>query len=98
MFRFGERLTRLANLVQAKVDDALTKELQPAPGVPDTVIECFLAADDAEEADTIATDIKAGGRPWSDSAVLCRKRRLIPAIVGASKSATSPSRWSAPAA
>jgi len=82
-FRFGERLTRLANLVQANVDDALTKELQPGPGVPDTVIECFLAADDAEEADTIAEDIKAGGRPWSDSAVLCRKRRLIPAIVAA---------------
>jgi len=82
-FRFGERLARLANLIQAEVDDALTKELRPAKGsdVPDTVIECFLAADDAEEADTIAADIANGGRPWSDSAVLCRKRRLIPAIV-----------------
>src|SRR5205807_9738743 len=46
-FRFGERLARLANLIQAEVDDALTKELRPAPGagVPDTVIECFVAAD-----------------------------------------------------
>ncbi|MBV8985063.1 MAG: ATP-dependent helicase, partial [Acidimicrobiia bacterium] len=84
-FRFGERLARLANLIQAEVDDALTKELHPAPGadVTDTVIECFLAADDAEEADTIAADIAGSGRPWSDSAVLCRKRRLIPAIVAA---------------
>ncbi|MBV9411110.1 MAG: UvrD-helicase domain-containing protein, partial [Acidimicrobiia bacterium] len=48
-FRFGERLARLANLIQAEVDDALTKELRPAEGagVPDTAIECFLAADDA---------------------------------------------------
>ncbi|HEV3352247.1 MAG TPA: ATP-dependent DNA helicase [Acidimicrobiales bacterium] len=82
-FRFGERLTRLANLIQAEVDDALTKELRPAPGVPDTVIECFLAADDAEEAATIADDIASSRRSWGDSAVLCRKRRLIPAIVAA---------------
>jgi DNA helicase II / ATP-dependent DNA helicase PcrA len=83
-FRFGERLARLANLIQAEVDDALTKELRPADGdVPDTVIDCFLASDDAEEADTIADDIANGERPWSDNAVLCRKRRLIPGIVAA---------------
>jgi DNA helicase-2/ATP-dependent DNA helicase PcrA len=84
-FRFGERLARLANLIQAEVDDALTKELRPAAdaGIPDTVIECFLASDDAEEAATIADYIAASGRPWSDSAVLCRKRRLIPAVVAA---------------
>src|SRR5439155_22265515 len=84
-FRFGDRLARLANRIQAEVDDALTKELHPAPGagVPDTVVECFLAADDAEEAATIADDIKSAGRPWSDSAILCRKRRLIPAVVAA---------------
>src|SRR5437764_13911974 len=82
-FRFGERLATLANLIQSRVDDALTKELRPAPGTPDTVIECLLAADDAEEADTIAADIASAGRRWSDSAVLCRKRRLIPAIVAA---------------
>ena len=89
-FRFGDRLARLANLIQAEVDDALTKELRPNQGAapcPDTFIECFLAADDAEEADTIAAGIAAdhdaAGRRWSDSAVLCRKRRLIPAIVAA---------------
>src|SRR5437764_6678190 len=84
-FRFGERLARLANLIQGEVDDALTKELRPAAGaaVPDTVIESFVAADDAEEAAAIAEDIATSGRPWSDSAVLCRKRRLIPAVVAA---------------
>ena len=82
-FRFGPRLARLANLIQAEVDDALAKELRPADGVPDTVIECFLAADDAEEAATIADAIVASRRSWGDSAVLCRKRRLIPAIVAA---------------
>ncbi|MBV8161513.1 MAG: ATP-dependent helicase [Acidimicrobiia bacterium] len=82
-FRFGARLARLADLIQSQVEDALSKELRPADGTPDTVIECFLAADDAEEADTIAADIAAAGRPWSDGAVLCRKRRLIPAIVAA---------------
>jgi DNA helicase II / ATP-dependent DNA helicase PcrA len=84
-FRFGERLARLANLIQAEVDDALTKNLRPAEGadVPDPVIECFLAADDAEEAATIAEDIASSGRPSSDNAVLCRKRRLIPSIVAA---------------
>ncbi len=84
-FRFGERLSRLANLIQSEVGDALAKELRPADGadIADTTLECFLAADDAEEAETIAADIAAGARPWSDSAVLCRKRRLIPAIVAA---------------
>jgi DNA helicase-2/ATP-dependent DNA helicase PcrA len=84
-FRFGDRLARLANLIQAEVDDALAKDLRPADDdrIPDTVIECFVAADDAEEAATVADDIVASARPWNDSAVLCRKRRLIPAIVAA---------------
>src|SRR5204863_7028432 len=75
-FRFGDRLARLANLIQAKVPDALAKELQPADGaeIPDTTIECFLAADDAEEAAAIGDDIKARGGMWGDNAVLCRKR------------------------
>src|SRR5205807_9585002 len=64
-FRFGERLAQLANRIQERVDDALAKELRPAPGLPDTEIECFLAADDAEEAATIAADIKDAGPTWN---------------------------------
>ena len=84
-FRFGERLARLANLIQAEVDDALAKELRPASeaDVPDTIVECFLASDDAEEAAAIADDVVASGKPWDANAVLCRKRRLIPPIVAA---------------
>jgi ATP-dependent DNA helicase UvrD/PcrA len=82
-FRFGRRLVELANRIQAQVSQARPKVLRPAAGVPDTTIECFLAADDADEAATIADDIAAGGPPWGRYAVLCRKRRLIPPIATA---------------
>jgi DNA helicase II / ATP-dependent DNA helicase PcrA len=84
-FRFGTRLAKLANLIQAEVDDALAKDLRPAANaeIPDTVVECFLASDDAEEAAAIADDIVGRGEPWGANAVLCRKRRLIPAILTA---------------
>ncbi|MDQ3896056.1 MAG: ATP-dependent helicase [Actinomycetota bacterium] len=85
-FRFGDRLVALANRIQGKVHDALPKELVAPAGAPDTTIECFLAADDAEEAATIADDIAkrmADGEPCGATAVLCRKRRLISPIVAA---------------
>ncbi len=82
--RSGARLVALANRIQANVADALDKELQAKDGAEDTEITCFLAADDAEEAATIAGQVKDVGPPWSESAVLCRKRRqLIPVIVRA---------------
>src|SRR5205807_10474965 len=37
-FRFGDRLAQLANRIQEQFDDALAKELLPAPGVPDPEI------------------------------------------------------------
>ncbi|MGH9225292.1 MAG: ATP-dependent DNA helicase [Acidimicrobiales bacterium] len=85
-FRFGEPLATVANRIQSQVTDALHKELEPQPGAPATPVECFLATDDGEEAATIADDVVArheAGRTWSDHAVLCRKRRLIKAIVAA---------------
>ncbi|MCA1842548.1 MAG: ATP-dependent helicase, partial [Actinobacteria bacterium] len=85
-FRFGEPLASVANRIQDRVGDALPKALDPRPGAPPTTVECFLAADDAEEARTIAEDVVAGhaaGRRWRDHAVLCRKRRLINAVVEA---------------
>ena len=87
-FRFGAALGTLANRIQDQVDESLKKVLRPLPDAPETVIECFLAADDAEEAGAIAADIASrhgasGGGPWSDVAVLCRKRRLIQPIVAA---------------
>lgn len=82
-FRFGPSLGSLANRIQTKVGDALDKVLESAAAAPATTIECFLAADDEEEAATIAADIAERGPPWSDHAILCRKRRLIPPIVAA---------------
>jgi len=82
-FRFGPALVELANRIQAKVGEALQKELAPADDTPDTTIECFLAADDIEEAATIADDLLARGVPWNGASVLCRKRRLIGPIVEA---------------
>ena len=85
-FRFGPRLVALANRIQQKVDKSLPKTLAAPPDAPDTTIECFLAADDAEEATTIADDVAkrmAGGERCGDTAVLCRKRRLIPAVTAA---------------
>ncbi len=82
-FRFGPRLVTLANRLQACVGEHLTKQLDAGPDTPDTTIECFLAADDAEEAATIAADIAGRGVPYGETAVLCRKRRLIRPIVDA---------------
>jgi DNA helicase-2/ATP-dependent DNA helicase PcrA len=76
----------LANRIQDQVTESLKKELVAPAGAPDTTVECFLAADDAEEAATIADDIAkrvTDGEPCGDTAVLCRKRRLIPPIVAA---------------
>ena len=88
--RSGLRLVTLANRIQDQVHDALPKELKPLPDAPDTDIRCFLAADDAEEAATIAAQVRAAGPPWQDSAVLCRKRRLITPIVEALEAAQIP--------
>jgi DNA helicase-2/ATP-dependent DNA helicase PcrA len=85
-FRFGPRLVALANRVQEQVTESLKKELAAPAGAPGTTIECFLAADDAEEAATIADEVAkrvADGEPCGGTAVLCRKRRLIPPIVAA---------------
>lgn len=96
-FRFGPRLAALANRIQAQVDISLPKALECPASAPDTTIECFLAADDAEEAAAIADDIakrladgqpcgnigRADGQPCGNIAVLCRKRRLISPIVDA---------------
>ncbi|MDQ4097523.1 MAG: ATP-dependent helicase, partial [Actinomycetota bacterium] len=85
-FRFGEPLASVANRIQAQVGDALPKALDPRAGTAPTRVECFLAADDAEEAATIAEDVlarHAAGAAWCDHAVLCRKRRLIHEVVEA---------------
>ncbi|CAA9233363.1 MAG: ATP-dependent DNA helicase SCO5184 [uncultured Acidimicrobiales bacterium] len=85
-FRFGPRLVELSNRIQDKVKESLPKVLTVPEDAPDTTITCFLAADDSEEAATIADDVAKAvtdGVPCGDTAVLCRKRRLIPPVVAA---------------
>ncbi|MGI9033296.1 MAG: ATP-dependent DNA helicase [Acidimicrobiales bacterium] len=89
-FRFGPRLVALANRIQSQVVEHLPKELAAAPDAPATTIECFLAADDTEEAATIAADVAARGAPFGETAVLCRKRRLIRPIVDAMEAVAIP--------
>jgi DNA helicase-2/ATP-dependent DNA helicase PcrA len=88
--RSGPQLVALANRIQGQVTDALEKELRAPDDAPTTEIRCFLAADDAEEAATIAQQIQELGPPWRGFAVLCRKRRLIPTIVEAIEAASVP--------
>ncbi len=88
--RSGEAVVELANRIQAQVSQAHPKSLVALDGAPPTTIECFAAADDAAEAAEIAREIAALGAPWRDHAILCRKRRIIPAIVDALEAADLP--------
>ena len=81
--RSGAAIVALANRIHAQVVEAREKVLHPLPGAPPALVECFLAADDVEEASTIAAEVAALGAPYAERAVLCRKRRLIPTIVEA---------------
>ena len=88
--RSGPQVVELANRIQAQVGRALPKVLEPLPGADAAAVQCFLASDDAEEAAEIARDVAALGPPWSAHAVLCRKRRLIGAVVAALESRELP--------
>ncbi len=85
--RSGPTIVALANRIQAKVPNAIEKELRAADDAHMDTVECFLAASDLEEATEIANDIAAtvapGERGWSERAVLCRTRSLIGPIVAA---------------
>jgi DNA helicase II / ATP-dependent DNA helicase PcrA len=84
-FRSGAAVVDLANRVHGQVaaDRTLGNDLHVRPGAPTATVECFLASDELAEAETIAGEIAALAQPWERHAVLCRKRRLIPAIVDA---------------
>ena len=81
--RSGPEIVHLAGQIQSRVDNARPKELVASGRIPKAEVERFVAADDFDEAGRIAEKclyLHAGGQPWSEMAVLCRKRRLIPAI------------------
>lgn len=85
-YRSTDRIVALANHIQANIAVALPKTLRPhvAHGAVAAVpIESFVAADDRAEAQAIASRIAKVGAPWSEIAILCRKRRLIGPIAEA---------------
>lgn len=89
-YRSGESIVALANHVQASLPDALPKTLRAHKENATAQITSFVAADDRDEAITIATRIASSGAPWSEIAVLCRKRRLIAPIAEALHEANIP--------
>ena len=85
-YRSTDCIVALANHVQANIAVALPKTLRPpvADGRGAVIpIESFVAADDRAEAQAIASRIAKVGAPWSEIAILCRKRRLIGPIAEA---------------
>ena len=81
--RSGDQIVQLANTVQAEVPEARPKELRARPDAALATIERFVAADGESEARHIAARCAAIGAPFGEIAVLCRKRKLMPAIADA---------------
>ena len=81
--RSGAAIVQLANLVQAEVPAARPKALRARADARPATIERFVAADGAGEAAHVAAICERIGEPYGEIAVLCRKRRLMPAIAEA---------------
>ena len=92
-FRNDRNVLQLANRIQAQVNNAQPKTLQPHAGAATGTLKSILAADSWSEASHIArhlqTLIHAGTRP-SEIAILCRKKKLIGPIVEALEAASIP--------
>ncbi len=84
----------LANEIQALLPRLeASKPLTPNSDATDGAIEVGWFATDLDEATWIAETIEERhrtGRPWSEFAILCRKRSTIPAIVRALRRAEIP--------
>ncbi|MFN2545370.1 MAG: ATP-dependent helicase [Actinomycetota bacterium] len=89
-FRSGSRILAVADAVIGEVPEdrrAGDKELRPHPSRGEGRVLSFVAEDERDEARRIAAlirdhvDTTGGSEPaWRDVAVLCRKKRLFPAI------------------
>jgi len=85
-FRSGSRILTVANAIIKEVPEerrAEDKELRPHPSRGEGRVVAFVETDEREEARRIASIIKEErdkGRPLSEFAVLCRKKRLFPPI------------------
>ncbi len=88
--RSGALVVDIANYVQAQVPSARPKTLRVRDDAPAATLTSFIGADDSSEAAEIAKRCLDIGAPWAEIAVLCRKRKVIPAIVSALKAAGVP--------
>ena len=82
-FRSGEPILELANAVIERFHPPEGYErarLLPGPDAPEAEIEAFVAAHTDDEGEGIAERIAAGGEPWSQYAVLVRKRSQLDAV------------------
>ena len=82
-YRSGSRVVSLANHVASTVDVTLPKTLRAGPTAISDHIEYALGADDDDEAHLIANWVLDRGAPWSETAILARKRKLFPVIAKA---------------
>jgi DNA helicase II / ATP-dependent DNA helicase PcrA len=76
-FRSGQRVLDLANAIVDKFQrprGEVREPLKQCEDAPEATIEAFVAPHQLEEADEIAKRIAASGRPWSQYAVLTRRR------------------------
>jgi DNA helicase-2/ATP-dependent DNA helicase PcrA len=92
-FRSGSRILDVADDVISRVPEqrrAKDKHLRPHPSKGEGRVIAFAAADAYSEGRRIAEIIKEQERPWSDFAILCRKRRLFEPIADALREAGIP--------
>jgi len=76
-FRSGRRILDLANAIVDKFErprGEVRKPLKPGPDAPDASVEAFVAPHGLEEAKGIAERIARAGPPWSQYALLTRRR------------------------
>src|SRR5207245_1822125 len=76
-FRSGRRILDLANAIVAKFErprGEVRVPLTDCDDAPAATIEAFVAPHQLEEADEIGRRIEAAGPPWSQYAVLTRRR------------------------
>jgi DNA helicase-2/ATP-dependent DNA helicase PcrA len=92
-FRSGSRILDVADDVISRVPEqrrAKDKHLRPHPDKGEGRVIAFTATDAYSEGREIAEVIKEQDRPWSDFAILCRKRRLFEPIADALREAGIP--------
>ncbi|MFA5890067.1 MAG: ATP-dependent DNA helicase [Actinomycetota bacterium] len=95
-FRSGARILDLANVLIAGIPAARRppgKVLEPYPPLGEGEVAIFSATDQVSEAERVADEARRAhdaGTPWSEIAILCRKKRLFGSFVEVFREAEIP--------